>query len=158
MQNARWRGSLKASAIESACDAVSKACGIQLAGLFSLMLTRLEVTGSELDHVLGHLPGVEPEDFKGGTHGGLVETSQLLALHPELIDPDYKDSPRRDVARWLAEKGEERDEAPGAGITALSALLRHFRAALHDSFTGPTIATNQDEALELMAELVGTRG
>lgn len=118
-------------AIEAACDKVSKACGINMVGLFSLMLTRLEVEGSELGHVLGHVPGVTPEDFVGDTHGGLVETSQLLALHPELIDPDYKDLPRRDVDRWLAEKGETKPDKPGAGLAALPQMLKSFKAGLH---------------------------
>ena len=118
-------------AIETACDRVSKDCGIQMAGLFSPMLTRLEVEGSELGHVLGHLPGVAPEDFAGDTHGGLVETSQLLALHPELVDPDHKQLPRRDVERWLAEKGETREAPSGSGLSALPAMIRHFKAGLH---------------------------
>ncbi len=146
-------------AIETACERVSKACGIQMAGLFSLMLTRLEVTGSELDHVLGHLPGVTPDDFKGDTHAGLVETSQLLALHPELIDPDYKDLLRRDVGRWLEEKGEAGGEAPGDGIAALPALLRHFKAGLHyfaeESYSGqPGKASAElgEQILDTLAE------
>lgn len=118
-------------AIETACDRVSKECGIQMAGLFSLMLTRLEVEGSELGHVLGHLPGVSPEDFSSDTHGGLVETSQLLALHPELIDPEYKDLPRRDVGMWRAENGEAKLEKAGKGLLALPRMFEHFKAGLH---------------------------
>ncbi len=117
-------------AIETACDRVSKACGIRMAGLFSLMLTRLEVTDSELGHVLGHLPGVSAEDFSGDTHGGLVETSQLLALHPELIGPGYKGLPRRDVGIWLAERGEPARGRSGKGIGAVAAMLDQFKAAL----------------------------
>jgi len=156
-------------AIETACENVSKRHGIEMAGLFSLMLTRLEVQGSELDHVLGHLPGVEPEDFKGDTHGGLVETSQLLALHPEWIDPDYKDLPRRDLGRWLAEQGEGQREKPGSGIAALPAMLRHFKKGMRyfveESYSGqPAMASAElgeqilevlsGSAAEAMAELL----
>jgi hypothetical protein len=64
------------------------------------MLSRLnENGGSELGEVLGHIPGIRKEDLDGDTHGGLVETSQLLALHPEWIDPDYKALPRKTVQK-----------------------------------------------------------
>jgi creatinine amidohydrolase len=118
-------------AIEAACDRVSRNHGIKMVGLFSLMLTRLGVEGSELGHVLGHLPGVAPDDFVGDTHGGLVETSQLLALHPDLIDPDYKELPRRDVKMWLKENGAAETEATEPGLMALPAMLRQFKASVH---------------------------
>ncbi len=146
-------------AIETACERVSQACGIQMAGLFSLMLTRLEVEGSELDHVLGHLPGVEPEDFKGDTHGGLVETSQLLALHPELIDPGYKDLPRRDVGRWLEEKGEGERAKPGNGLAALPGILRHFKSGIHyfteESYSGQPAKASAELGEQILDTLAG---
>lgn len=117
-------------AIETACDRVSKKHDITMAGLFSLMLTRLGVEDSELGHILGHLPGVTPEDFSGDTHAGLVETSQLLVLHPEWIDSIYKELPRRDVDLWHADKGETRAEPARTGLAALPALLAHFKTGL----------------------------
>ena len=86
-------------AIETACERVSRAHGIRMVSIFSLMLTRLKVKGSELGDVLGHIPGVVKADLAGDTHGGFVETSQLLALHPEWVDPDYKSLPRRTVPK-----------------------------------------------------------
>jgi len=118
-------------AIETACDRVSKEHRIKMVGLFSLMLTRLEVEGSELGHVLGHLPGVMPEDFSGDIHAGLVETSQLLAIVPDLVDPEHKGLPRRDVGRWIGEKGEARTRSAHLGLGSLAAALATFRATLH---------------------------
>ena len=156
-------------AIETACDNISKQCGINMVGLFSLMLTRLGVEGSELGHVLGHVPGVVPEDFTGDTHGGLIETSQLLALHPDLIDPDYKELPRRDVELWLREKGQEKPAKPGAGLAALPQMLKSFKAGLHyfteETYSGqPAKASAElgeafldilgDKAAEAMTELL----
>ena len=60
--------------IETACDRVSRERGIRMVSVFSLMLSRLEMGGSELGDVLGHLPGVRKADLEGDTHGGLVET------------------------------------------------------------------------------------
>jgi hypothetical protein len=42
--------------------------------------------------------------FQGDTHGGVIETSQLLALHPEWVDPDFKSLPRRTADIWLDER------------------------------------------------------
>jgi len=118
-------------ALEVACDRVSRERGISMLCVFSAMLSRLAVGGSELGDVLGHLPGVAKDDFDGDTHGGLVETAQLLALHPDLVDPDYKSLPPRSVSRWLEERGEARP-AGGAGgkLAAFGDLLHGFRAGI----------------------------
>ena len=76
-------------AIEQACDNVSRKRGVRMACIFSILVSRLTGGGSELYETLGKLPGVNAEDFIGDTHGGLVETSQLLALHPEWVERDY---------------------------------------------------------------------
>jgi creatinine amidohydrolase len=85
--------------IETACERITRAHGIRMVSVFSLMLSRLNGGGSELGEVLGHIPGVVKADLDGDTHGGFVETSQLLALHPEWVDPDYKTLPRRTVPK-----------------------------------------------------------
>lgn len=117
-------------AIETACHRVSRERGIRMVPVFSLMLSRLNGGGAELGDVLGHLPGVSPEDFEGDTHGGLVETSQLLALHPEHVDPDWKSLPRRTVETWLEERGEPRPAAERGKLAAIPAMLASFRAAI----------------------------
>jgi len=117
-------------AIETACDRVSRERGIQMICLFSAMLSRLNGGGSELGGVLGHLPGVEEEDFAGDTHGGLVETSQLLALHPEWVDPDHKELPQRTVELWLEERGESLPKAEHGKIAALGGVIRSLQAGL----------------------------
>jgi creatinine amidohydrolase len=118
-------------AVETACDRVSRAHGVQMVCIFSAMLTRLGVTGSELGEVLGHHEGIEKADFENDTHAGVVETSQLLALHPDWVDPDHKNLPRRSVDLWAAEKGRERAEAPELGLRALPAMTARFKDGIH---------------------------
>jgi creatinine amidohydrolase len=118
-------------AIEIACDRVTRACGIRMVPVFSMMVARLNGGGSELGEVLGHLPGVRKQDFEGDTHAGLVETSQLLALHPEWVDPEFKTLPRRTVDLWLEERGEPRSKVVRGKLSALPDMLRSFRAAMH---------------------------
>jgi creatinine amidohydrolase/Fe(II)-dependent formamide hydrolase-like protein len=117
-------------ALEVACDRVARERGIQMLCVFSAMLSRLNGGGSELGDVLGHLPGVAKADFEGDTHGGLVETSQLLALHPDWIDPDFKSLPRRTVDLWLEEKGAPKPAAVRGKLAALGAMLDSFRAGI----------------------------
>lgn len=92
-------------AIETACDRISRTHGVRRVSIFSPMLSRLDGGGSELGDVLGHIAGVSKADLEGDTHGGFVETSQLLALHPNRVGPDYKRLPRRTVDLRLHETG-----------------------------------------------------
>lgn len=117
-------------AIETACDRVSRARGIRMVSVFSMMLSRLNGGGAELGDVLGHLPGLRKADLAGDTHGGLVETSQLLALHPDWVDPEYKALPRRTVDLWLAERGEAPPAAPRGKLAAIPDMLAAFRAGI----------------------------
>ena len=118
-------------AIETGCDRVSRATGIRMLSIFSAMLSRLGVAGSELGDVLGHLPGVEKSDFDGDTHAGLVETSQLLALHPEWVDPEYPMLPRRSVDLWLEEQGRQHGRTDRSGLAAIPDLVARFKNVVH---------------------------
>jgi creatinine amidohydrolase/Fe(II)-dependent formamide hydrolase-like protein len=146
-------------AIETACDRVHQQTGLRMVCLFSLMLTRLGVKGSELGDVLGHIDGVEPEDFEGDTHGGLVETSQLLALCPQWVDPDYKTLPKRTVDLWARESGRERAEKGGSGLADLPNIVANAKDGLHyfveESYSGsPRKATPElgEHFLDVLAE------
>jgi creatinine amidohydrolase/Fe(II)-dependent formamide hydrolase-like protein len=138
-------------AIEVACHRVSRATGIQMLCIFSAMLTRLGVQGSELGDVLGHHDGVEKQDFANDTHGGLVETSQLLALHPEWVDPDHKDLPRRSVDLWVAEQGRARSPHAGNGLRALPKLLARLKDSIH-YFTEETYSGDPAKASAELGE------
>src|SRR5262245_6105782 len=145
--------------IEVACDRVSRERGIRMLCVFSAMLTRLAVAGSELGDVLGQLSGVDKEDFDGDTHGGLVETSQLLALHPEWVDPGYKDLPRRTVDLWLAERGEARPETPRGKLASLGRMLAGFRAGIRffseETYSGAPAKASAELGERILDTLAG---
>jgi creatinine amidohydrolase/Fe(II)-dependent formamide hydrolase-like protein len=115
-------------AIEKACARVNRRYGIRMASLFSLLISRLTDGTSNLDDVLGAIDGVHKPDLQGDTHGGLVETSQLLALHGDWVEPDYKSLPRMTTSLWLEGKGA----APNKPHGALGILdrIRSFRASM----------------------------
>ncbi len=148
-------------AIEEACAAVSRERGMRMVCIFSVLLGRLTGGGSELYEVLGRLPGVDREDLVGDTHGGLVETSQLLALHPEWVDRGYRELPRRTVDGWLAEQGDtppaiERGKPAGilAMVKAFRGGLRFFRA---ETYAG-TPAKASPELGERILDTLGQKG
>jgi creatinine amidohydrolase len=126
-------------AIETACDRVSRAHDIRMVSIFSMMLTRLQVKGSELGDVLGHIPGVVKADLAGDTHGGFVETSQLLALHPDWVDPDYKSLPRRTVPK------------AGGFVASVKAGIRHFSTETYSGAPARASAEIGEQILDTLA-------
>lgn len=146
-------------AIEEACAAVSRERGIRMVCIFSVLLSRLTGGSAELYDVLGQLPGVHREDLVGDTHGGLVETSQLLALHPEWVERDYAALPRRTTDIWLEEQGEapapiERGKPAGilTMIRAFQGGLRFFRAETYSGAPGGASAALGEQILDTLGE------
>ena len=117
-------------AIEKACQKVNRRHGIRMVSLFSLLISRLTSGTSNLDDVLGEVEGVDRADLDGDTHGGLVETSQLLALHGDWVDPEYKSLPRVTVDTWLAKRGVSRSKDRQGGLRGLPEMLRSLRRGL----------------------------
>jgi creatinine amidohydrolase len=117
-------------AVEAACDRVSRKHDVRMVSLFSVLIGRLTKGSTELYGVLGDLPGVSPDDFRGDTHGGLVETAQLLALHPEWVGRDYATLPRRTVDLWLQEQGEAPPEIERGRPAGLLTMVKTFHGAL----------------------------
>ena len=145
--------------IEVACDRVSRERGIRMLCIFSALLSRLNGGGSELGDVLGHLEGVEKADFEGDSHGGLVETSQLLALHPEWVDPRFKELPRRSVEIWLGERGEAPPKAPRGKLASLGQMLASFRAGIRffseETYSGAPAKASADLGERILDTLAG---
>jgi len=145
-------------AIETACARVSRQRNMRMVCLFSVLLSRLTGGSSELYEVLGALPGVRREDLVGDTHAGVVETSQLLALHPEWVERDYASLPRRTVDTWLQEQGEappaiERGRPAGilAMIKAFRGGIRFFRAETYAGTPGAASAQLGERILDRLA-------
>jgi creatinine amidohydrolase/Fe(II)-dependent formamide hydrolase-like protein len=113
-------------AIEKACQRVHRRHGLRMVSVFSLMISRLTNGTSNLDDVLGSVPGVHKPDLAGDTHGGLVETSQLLALHGDWVERDYKSLPRMTTEIWLEQRGQRRIEK-GNRLSQIVSLVRGNR-------------------------------
>jgi creatinine amidohydrolase len=136
-------------AIEKACHRVHRRYGLRMASIFSLLISRLTNGSSSLDDVLGAIDGVRAADLVDDTHGGLVETSQLLALHGEWVDPDYKSLPRRTADLWLADRGEAApagDSGRSGGLGGLARMIRRQRSTsgyfLDETYSGAPAAAS----------------
>jgi len=117
-------------AIEKACQRVNRRHGVRMISVFSLLISRLTQGTSNLDDALGGLPGIHKPDLKGDTHGGLVETAQLLALHRDWVDPGYQTLPRQTVDSWLEARGEKQTAVGRGDPRRLLQMIGSYRASL----------------------------
>lgn len=146
-------------AIETACDRVSRDCGIRMVCVFSLMLSRLTGGSKELYEVLGELPGVNREDLIGDIHGGLVETAQLLALHPDWVDSGYSKLPRQTVKTWLAKNGEPVPKSQNGGAPGIFEMLKELRNGLRffsvETYSGAPAGASAEIGNRILDKLAG---
>ncbi len=137
-------------ALEDACHRTSRARGIRMVALFSVMLGRLLGGGRSLEDAIGAIPGVARGALAGDLHAGYIETSQLLATHPDLVDPSYRSLARQRVG------GREVGFSGGS----FSALIRGYRETMRfferSTYAGaPALAAA--EAGERLLEEFGRR-
>jgi creatinine amidohydrolase len=105
-------------ALEEAAQKVSRKFGVTMAS-FTGHLAWEFLRGKYLEKIeaaLGHpLTPVERQAFGEDAHGGWWETSMMLLLRPELVDPGYKDLPatRYRLPERLRPNYPVRDGRPG---------------------------------------------
>lgn len=148
-------------AIEKACERVYKRHGLEMISVFSLMISRLTEGTSNLDDVLGNIHGVHKPDLAGDTHGGLVETSQLLALHGDWVDPEYKNLPQMTAEIWLERQGKRRIKR-GNKLGDIVAILRgsadgiaFFKEETYSGAPAGASAELGERFLDLLGEQAG---
>jgi creatinine amidohydrolase len=145
--------------IEKACTRVNRRHGIAMVSLFSLLIGRLTNGTAELGDVLGSLPGVNRADLDGDTHGGLVETSQLLALHGGWVDPEHKNLPRQTVGTWLESNGEAPRESAGGGPRSFLHVLNRYKGAMRffneETYSGAPAGASAEIGERILDTLAG---
>lgn len=149
-------------AIEKACERVNRRYGIKMVSVFSLMISRLTEGTSNLDDVLGNVPGVHKPDLEGDTHGGLVETSQLLALHGDWVERDYKSLPRMTADLWFEARGRERVKKKQGGLAEIASLVFGSRDGMsffkEETYSGAPAGASAElgeRFLDLLGEKAG---
>ena len=132
-------------AIEQACHLTNKRYGARMVSLFSLLAKRLTESTSNLADVLGPIPGLTPEDLDGDTHAGVIETSLLLFLLGEHVDPTFRQCRHLTVdSKLIADGKAPRASKPGRAsplqlLRGFTAALKHFET---ETYSGnPAIAS-----------------
>ncbi|MBI4518111.1 MAG: creatininase family protein [Deltaproteobacteria bacterium] len=144
-------------AIEQACHLTNRRYGARMVSLFSLLAKRLTAGTSNLAAVLARIPGLTPADLDGDTHAGVIETSLLLHLLGEHVDPVFRSCAHVTVDMKLARSGQ-RPRAGKPGRASIGQLLRSFTASLkyfeEETYSGkPAIASAEigKQILEVLA-------
>lgn len=139
--------------IEVACHRSNRRYGTRMVSVFSLMVKRLTGGSAELSQVLGHLPGVTPEELQGDHHGGAIETSMMLHLVGRHVDQSFRGLPQSTVDLKLAREG--RPPLRQGGIRDLVRAFKH-RLKYYEEITyagKPSIASPEigQQMLDILA-------
>ncbi len=145
-------------AIETACARSNRRSGTRMVSLFSLMLARLRKEGG-IERALAAVPGVRAEDLKGDVHAGLVETAQLLSLHPDWVDPGYPRLERRAIEEpWLTAAGARGRSVWQKARDLLGAFrdgARYFRTETYSGAPAGASAEMGERILDALASRTG---
>jgi creatinine amidohydrolase len=130
-------------ALEEAADLVSRRHSITMASLTGRLAWQFLRGGflERIEQALGRpLSEAERRAFAEDAHGGLWETSVMLWLRPDLVDPGFRDLPpaRYPLRRRLVPNYPLRDGGPGyVGHPALADP--HFARAARTVLMGATV-------------------
>jgi len=132
-------------AIEQACHLTNRRFDGRMVSMFSLLAKRLTEGTSNLSAVLGQIPGLTAAELDGDSHGGAIETSMLLSIMGDRVDPIYRELPQRTVDLKLQEQGQAA-KASKPGKASVGDLFRGFKASLkyfeEETYAGkPAIAS-----------------
>lgn len=114
--------------IEVACDRVNRRHGARMISVFSLIMQVLTGGHTDLSEILAEVDGIDKEDLVGDAHGGAIETSIMLHLLGEHVDPVWQETGPNNVDLWLARKGEP--PLPHDRRPSLPELFRMFSKKL----------------------------
>lgn len=129
--------------IETAADRVNRRYGARMVSLFSLLVKRLTGGESHLAKFFADIQGLDVSDLQGDSHAGVVETSILLHLVPDLVARTYRNLPQRTVTLKLQEQGLPPIESDKPTVRS---LMRGFKHKLKyyetETYAGrPAVAT-----------------
>jgi creatinine amidohydrolase len=147
-------------AIEEACARVSRRAGARMASIFSLMLGRLldgrpdASLDAAVADLLEGIPGVARADLIGDSHAGFIETAQMLAIEPTLVEARFRELARVTVEGWLAEQGgaaEAKGEGKGAFVREIVRSVRFFKSQTYAGAPARATAEAGERILDAFA-------
>lgn len=143
--------------IEYAAHRVNRRYGGEMVSVFSLLAARLTGGGSDLSGVIAERLGIAEADLKGDSHGGAIETSMMLHLLGQHVDPVFAELAPRTVGLKMAEQGKR--PIPDTSSPSVPELLRGFKEKLKyyedETYAGrPALASAElgDRIIDLLAD------
>lgn len=141
--------------IEIAADRVNRRYGGRMVSVFSLLIKQLTGGSSDLRDILGDIEGIDKADLEGDSHGGLVETSMMLHLIGEHVDPIYKELAQQTVDLKLQAEGKPPLAPPGK--IDFGELMRGFKVKLKyyetESYAGQPSAASAEIGAQILDRL-----
>lgn len=116
------------TSIEVACAETNRRYGARNISVFSLLMQVLTGGHTDLSTLLAGEEGPTEEDLRGDAHGGAIETSIMLHLLGQHVDPVWRETGPNNVDLWLARKGEP--PLPHDRRPSLRELFRMFAKKL----------------------------
>jgi creatinine amidohydrolase len=116
--------------IEMAAEAVNRRYDACMISVFGLMLRELTGGRTDLADVLDHLDGLDRADLEGDAHGGVVETSMMLHILGQHVDPVYRELEPMTVDLEREKLGLEPLGLEDGGRPSLSKILESLFAKL----------------------------
>jgi creatinine amidohydrolase len=135
-------------AMERACERVSRARGIRMIAIFSTMLSRFGGSDRGAGEMIAGLPGFQRADLEGDAHAGLIETANILALHPDLVDPCYASLPRDCVPTLPVDRASSFARA----WRSAKAAVNHFRSKTYAGAPARATPALGEHILEALAK------
>lgn len=147
-----WIGNFHAGprhflALEAACEKVNRKYGASMVSVFSLLIAHLKRSNQSLADIFAGVPGLSASDLEGDAHAGVLETSLLLHLRGDRVDPAYRDLPRNIDA----------PEPSGSPvIRTFQSLFSSMRYYRNNTYAGAPAGASAElgaRALDIMARL-----
>lgn len=150
-----WVGNFHGSprhilAIEMACHRVNLRYGAEMVPFYSMIIRRLDEAGLTLPILFGDIEGIDRDALEGDDHAGLLETSIMLHLAEDRVDPRY--SELEDV--YIVGRGPEEtgDESVVDLMKRLYAMLEHFRTEWYAGAPRKASAAHGEAILEILTD------
>lgn len=143
--------------LEKACHWVNRRYKTRMVSIFSMMIGRLTGGTTDLSAVFKDVDGMTKEDLKEDMHGGMIETSLMLHLLKDQVQPGYSS-----LEKLTVDIKQEKDGKRPVNNGSMSpiALFHRFKANLKyyesETYCGnPAAATAEkgEKILEILAGL-----
>ncbi|MCA9665169.1 MAG: creatininase family protein [Myxococcales bacterium] len=141
-------------AIERACERVNRRFGGEMISVFSMMISRLSGGNTDISDALGALAGMSPDELRGDSHGGAIETSLMLYLLGARVDAGYRDLARETVQRWVSgEHPGPPEPLPSNPLRLFEVFRQRMKYYEENTYAGAPAMASAEAGEQILARL-----